>query len=756
MTNPYEQFLDKKSEEVEDSSYDDIIAEASETYGVDPSLIRAMIEVESDGKSSAKSNKGATGLMQVMPGTLKAMGFTDATDPYQNIMAGTKYIGKQLKDSEGNVPLALAKYNAGPGAVNEYGGVPPFKETEGYIEKVQGLMAKPVEQPMPVEQGLQGQEANPYAQFVDSAAPQTAPVEEDKGFFKSVGEDISARYGKVTDYAKRQDSIMAKAPAIGAVAASQGVAALGDVVGEGVMRTVSAVTPDAAKEALKNKLAKLAQTEEGQWALENISAAGSKITEIAEKYPDAALALEGVATLLGASTAQKGAGLLSKATESARKKVADVTKDAVKKVSDVVPDPSARVVTEYAKNLAKNANEGIIETVNKVFKPKIAKGRTPAQINTFDKNKITAITSIVENKKNLKLLDADGDVTYRLPENSVETQTALDQTKKSAYVEMERAITLADGQPLTVTGDNIVKNLTDSIINDKSLQIEGKDVIKYAQERIEEYSNWTGGAADTQKVIQRLNSKLDNYYKNPTKSPKDYAKIYVDVLVRNNLRKDLDKVIETAKGASSEDYLKYKKIYSSLKSIEDDVARAANSERNSAVTKLLPTFTDVIAGHQLITGIAAGSSPTFWGGLGLFAVSSFRKVYGDPKRKIKKMFKDVDRSVDAQKKIKVDKPTVKVEEPATKVAEKVAEDSVKIPDRASTGIKGSDVVPKSSIPKPFKPIVRPAHEQIPVKKAETGAERSAAALKKAREDKLKREKGKKGSPIYVPKRDYVK
>ena len=113
-----------------------IIAEASRTHGVEPELIKAMISTESGGDPLAVSEDDATGLMQLMEGTAKEMGVKDRTDPYQNIMGGTKYLKKQIVSHKGNIPLALASYNAGPGAVREYGGIPPFKETQKYVPKV--------------------------------------------------------------------------------------------------------------------------------------------------------------------------------------------------------------------------------------------------------------------------------------------------------------------------------------------------------------------------------------------------------------------------------------------------------------------------------------------------------------------------------------------------------------------------------------------------------------------------------------------
>ncbi len=117
------------------SKYQDIISEASEKYGVPENIIKGIITAESAGKSDAKSAVGAKGLMQLMDGTAKDLGVTNSYDPQQNIMAGTKYIKQQI-DKFGSIDSALAAYNAGPGNVQKYGGIPPFKETQNYVEKV--------------------------------------------------------------------------------------------------------------------------------------------------------------------------------------------------------------------------------------------------------------------------------------------------------------------------------------------------------------------------------------------------------------------------------------------------------------------------------------------------------------------------------------------------------------------------------------------------------------------------------------------
>jgi soluble lytic murein transglycosylase-like protein len=119
-----------------------IVTAMAEQYGVDPALIWDIIRQESGGNANATSRAGAEGLMQLMPGTAAELGVTDPYDPKQNIRGGVAYFAQLLKQFNGNVALALAAYNAGPGAVRNYGGIPPYQETQNYVKKILGEYQK--------------------------------------------------------------------------------------------------------------------------------------------------------------------------------------------------------------------------------------------------------------------------------------------------------------------------------------------------------------------------------------------------------------------------------------------------------------------------------------------------------------------------------------------------------------------------------------------------------------------------------------
>ena len=123
---------------LESTPYGEIIAAMSEAHGVDPLLVRALIQVESNYQTAARSRKGAMGLMQLMPSTARDYNVRNPFDPRANIEAGIKHL-KSLIDRFGRVELGLAAYNAGEGAVTKFNGIPPYRETRNYVSRILSL-----------------------------------------------------------------------------------------------------------------------------------------------------------------------------------------------------------------------------------------------------------------------------------------------------------------------------------------------------------------------------------------------------------------------------------------------------------------------------------------------------------------------------------------------------------------------------------------------------------------------------------------
>lgn len=124
---------------VPDAQLEPMIAQHAGNQQLDPKLVKAVIQVESGYRASAVSRKGAVGLMQLMPGTASNLAVHDRYDPDQNVRGGTTYLRQMLDRFEGRVELAVAAYNAGPGAVEKHRGIPPFAETRDYVRRVLAL-----------------------------------------------------------------------------------------------------------------------------------------------------------------------------------------------------------------------------------------------------------------------------------------------------------------------------------------------------------------------------------------------------------------------------------------------------------------------------------------------------------------------------------------------------------------------------------------------------------------------------------------
>ena len=123
---------------------DDLFNTASQTYGVDVNLLKAVAMTESGFQPYTTSKSGAMGIMQIMPSTAEYLGLTNAYDPYENIMGGARLLSELLNKYGGDTSLALAAYNAGSSNVDKYGGIPPFEETQNYVPKVLGYYSSGV------------------------------------------------------------------------------------------------------------------------------------------------------------------------------------------------------------------------------------------------------------------------------------------------------------------------------------------------------------------------------------------------------------------------------------------------------------------------------------------------------------------------------------------------------------------------------------------------------------------------------------
>ena len=152
VTVNFNDYLKKNSQDIK---FEDIFNQVSAQTGVSAQLLKAVAQAESGCRSDAVSSCGAVGVMQLMPATAKAYGVTDPFDAYENISGGAKLLSDLLEKYNGNVTLSLAAYNAGSGNVSKYGGVPPFKETINYIDKINKLLSNALDNDSTTIEGAQ-------------------------------------------------------------------------------------------------------------------------------------------------------------------------------------------------------------------------------------------------------------------------------------------------------------------------------------------------------------------------------------------------------------------------------------------------------------------------------------------------------------------------------------------------------------------------------------------------------------------------
>jgi soluble lytic murein transglycosylase-like protein len=124
-----------------EQDYTQAIAEAARKWNLDPALLKAVVKQESGFNASAVSGAGAMGLMQLMPDTARELGVNNPMDARENLMGGARYLRSMMDRFDGNLTKALAAYNAGPGAVERYGGVPPYEETQNYVSNILAMYA---------------------------------------------------------------------------------------------------------------------------------------------------------------------------------------------------------------------------------------------------------------------------------------------------------------------------------------------------------------------------------------------------------------------------------------------------------------------------------------------------------------------------------------------------------------------------------------------------------------------------------------
>lgn len=445
------------------------------------------------------------------------------------------------------------------------------------------------------------------------AAPQVPAIEQpqaqEPSFIERVGQDWSGRSEEIGQMLKRQTAggvlpTIARLPEIGFLTAGKLAGGVGDVAAEGLKGAYETLMPESAQEAISGGFEKIAQTDIGKMGLQALQAGAGAYGQFKQAYPESAMALESAINI-----GTVGAGGLG------------------------AQQAGKRALTPSPESLAKKFTANVERGIQKSIRPGVEGKRTFGQAQRYYTKAKDAISSIIDNKDSLRLTDEFGDVVQgTLPKNLKQFSQAIEQTKKNIYGKYNQLAVTTGKAGGKVELNPIAQELS-KITASKPLADNAPDVVRYASERMDALAK--RGAYSTeeaQEAITILNNSLESFYKNP--SYDTASKAYVDSLIVNNMRKNLDDVIEKATGA---EYQALKNEYGALKTIERDVNRRAivDARKN---TKGLVDFTDVLSGDKAVVGIMTMNPVAVGEAAAMKTISGLLKMANDPNRIVKNMF----------------------------------------------------------------------------------------------------------------------
>jgi len=405
-------------------------------------------------------------------------------------------------------------------------------------------------------------------------------------------------------------------PKIGALAAGETAGAALDVIGTGIVKSISAVMPESVKDYSKEKIVQFLNTDIGKKGIQALQKGEEYWNEFEKKNPDGAMALEGIFNLTAFGVAKESAKITER---EAANIIADVTK-LVSKDADAIID----------KQMLSATRKGI----NKGIRPGVEGKKTFSQAEQFYNKAKEGVETIVSNKNELRFIDDAGqEIIGKLPANLSEFSSAIDQTKRTVFRQYDE---LAK-QTLENINLEPVINKIQSYISNKALQDNAPEVVKYAEKMINTYLNrGSYTASEAQEAIKILNEGLGAYFKNPSFETATKARINGEIA--QALRKQLDDTIERATG---EEYQALKNQYAALKAIERDVNRRMIVDLRKNAKNLLD-FTDVFSGSQIAYAVARQDPALIAAGTVARSIARWHKKLNDPNRAIKNMFEEMD------------------------------------------------------------------------------------------------------------------
>lgn len=635
------------------SDYDSEVRAAAIKYDVDPDLAVAVHRREYSPKRWA-STAGARGPMQLMPKTAQDLG-VNPDDPIQNIDGGVRYLKQQLKAQGGNIPLALASYNAGPGAVAKHGGIPPYAETQEYVKNITERYKK-----------LKGTQSGvAYAGDIPKVVSEpdefeyVGPLDME---FEKVGELEPEAEALVSDPYDNNPMplvdwnpapvIQAVAPVAGAV----GGAVLASPGGPPAMVAGGALGYGAGKQ-LSNVIAEARGTRERPPTGQALIEAGKD------------LAVGGMLSLPGGAGVKAipqaiSAGLSYGASQEAERAYSEGT-------GESAPLPTGEALIGSAKNVgmgtamavpfsflpwaanahaekqAKTAQKELDATIDKIsrkaFMSGVAGQKTAAQIDKYSDKMNFVIKDITANKTALNITNAEGaEVAGQLPQTRREMIQAVSQGKQRIFDQFDAMAKQAGQEGILIDPEPIAKEIL-KLSQTKAVNIANPTAIAYAEKMAERLMN-SGPLTpkEAQSVIAAFNDKLSAFYGNPSFA--DVSNIAVDAVAVGQLRKSLDDAITSVSGPG---YQELKNAYGAYSTIERDVARAAVTGARAA-PKGLVDFFDIVTAHQGAMALIHLSPAALVSAGTMGAIKHYFKNLNNRDKMVSKMFGKVDEALTKQ------------------------------------------------------------------------------------------------------------
>lgn len=461
-------------------------------------------------------------------------------------------------------------------------------------------------------------------------------VEEPKGFASSVGSDIGKRSGNVADIFTKNvpadESVMGsvnKLPSRALQVIGQGSGLVNDVTAEGLKSAYRMFVPKSAQEYLSEKASAISESPTVQSTLKSLTGAyeGAK-----ERFPEGMRNVEAVANITGALPILKGASLVGKGSLSAGKEGVNIAKD----VAKIAGGSAEESFTRKLDNVVRYG-------VEKALRPSVAGKGTAPQMKSYYDRATSAVKDIISNKENLVLTDAEGNaIKGALPSSLKQFSEAVDQTKKNIFRQYDDMAKQAGENGAIVKLDPAVNEL-EKVGKSVVLQDNAPEVASYAQTRAVAFKNrGSYTTEEAQDAIAIYNKSLEAYYRNP--SYENASKAGIDALIANNLRKSLDKSIETLAGPGYQDL---KNSYGALKEIEEDVTHRAIVDARKNI-KGLVDFTDIYTSGELVAGLATQNPGMILKGGVWKGVQQYIKIMNNPNRVVKSMFGNAESLINNQ------------------------------------------------------------------------------------------------------------